>query len=249
MKEQLNDIARELQEITTKELTQQEKRENEKLYKRELKRSIKTILIEEIEKQQQKGETIQNIYKNIVINDYVFIDKAIQDILNYKIIKTKIFKDQEEKEKKEQFILYPFKNFDIAEDVDNNFYTILKNLYNRYKLTSEALKNDTTEELRQLFLKYYNNYGYKIARQTLYNEENKQAIIIATAPRSRNTIQQNYYKILNEVDKLHKIQHPEQAKEQKQPKQTKKGTIKHKKSFLLGSILVGAINGLKKASK
>lgn len=253
MKEQLNNITRELQEITTKELTQQEKRENEKLYKRELKKEIKATLQQEIEEQQIKGETIDNIYKYIVINSDAFKDNIINTLYNYKIETTRkkpqAIEYQDERKNKIEYITlfnYPFKDYDIAEDVEDQFYKILKSVINKYNLIGDVLKSDVLEELKQLFLQYYNNYNYIIARKTLYNEQNKNAIIIATAPRSRKIVQQNYYKILNEIDKNFKIQHPEQAKEQKKDK---KGYIKHRKSFLLGSFLVGAIDGLKKASK
>ena len=248
MKEQLNNITRELEEITNKELTQQEKKENEKLYKRELKRAIKTILTEEIEKEQQKGQTLEAIYKNIIINYDIFIDIIIQDILNYKIIKMKTYKDHKGNEKKEEFVNYPFKDFDIAEDVDNQFYIILKNVINKYKLKTEVLKDDTIEELRQYFDSFYKKYGYTTARKALYKESSKKAIEQATKTRSKKTVQDNYFKILNECDRLYKIQHPEEVKTQTK---TKTGTTKknNRKKWIIGGLAIGFINGIKKASK
>lgn len=254
MKEQLNNITRELQEITTKELTQQEKKEHEKLYKKELKKEIKATLQQEIEEQQEKGETIDNIYKYIIINSDTFKDNIINTLYNYKIETTRkkpqAIEYQDESKNKIEYITlfnYPFKNYDIAEDVEDQFYKILKSVINKYNLIGDVLKNDVLEELKQLFLQYYNNYNYTIARETLYNEQNKNAIIIATAPRSRKIVQDNYYKTLNEIDRNYKIEHPEETKEQKAQKQN--GIIKHKKTLLFGSFIVGAIDGLKKASK
>ena len=80
MKEQLQNITRELQEISTKELTKEEQKKNEQLYKTELKRQIKIEIVQEIEEQLQQGESIKNIYNYLINNDDTYISNIIQNL-------------------------------------------------------------------------------------------------------------------------------------------------------------------------
>ena len=260
MKEQLNNITRELEEIKNKKLTKEEQKKNERLYKTELKRQIKIEIVQEIETQLQQGESIKNIYNYLINNDDTYISNIIQNILDYKIIIKRPFKNKENKIEFKFFNNYPFKDFDnIAEDVDNNYYTILKNVINKYNLKNNIENEKATEELEQLFLQYYNNYGYDTARKTLFDEYNKSVIIEATKIDNQEYIKKNYNKILRQIDGNFRIANHDEIKRQQQARQqatktiyreqTTRPLIKKKKTFFVGSILGGFIAGLLKISK
>lgn len=259
MKEQLNNITRELQEIKNKELTQQEKKENLQLYKKILKKTIKETIEQETETQLQQGETIKDIYNYLIVNDDTIKDNITEELLHYKKeVRREIaqaeYQDPKKNIKKYKILInYPFKDFDIAEDVDNLYYTILKNIYNKYTLKNNIDNNKTIEELESLFYSYYKNYGYKIARKTLFDEYNKNVIIEATDKNNQEYVKKNYTKILKQVDNNYKIANNEEIKQQEQLKKYQytqsKPIIKKKKTFYAGSIVAGFIAGLLKVSK
>lgn len=250
MREHLNDITRELQEINNKELTQQEKKEHEKLYKTELKRQIKIEIVQEIETQLQQGESIKDIYKYLINNDDTYISNIIENILKYKIVIKRPFKNKENKIEYKFFNNYPFKNFDnIAEDVDNNYYTILKNIINKYTLKIKVKEKELEEELKTTFFEVFKKYGYTRARELIFDDIIKNSFIkkVAEDKEEANFLNDIYLKTAKDTEKDFLLLYP-------QPKQTKttyknNNRIKHRKTILMGSIAYGFLNGIVKASK
>lgn len=255
MKEHLNDITRELQEINNKELTQQEKKENEKLYKKELKIEIKGTIQQEIEKQLEEGEALKDIYNFLIVNDDTIKDNIFNTLYNY-TIKIKRVKPapeyvNESKNKKEFIYLvnYPFKCFDIGEDIDNLYYTILKNIINKYTLKLKVKEKELQEELKETFFEVFKKYGYTRARELIFDDIIKNSFIkkVAEDKEELNFLNNIYLKTAKDTEKDFLLLYP-------QPKQTKttyknNNRIKHRKTILMGSIVYGFLNGIVKASR
>ena len=266
MKEQLNNITREIQERNNKELTQHEKQENEKLYKKELKKITKEHIKQTFEEKKDKGETINNIFRYMIEEGDYYKDNITEELFNYSIEQVKIkaedgYNNSNEEHRKIVIEkIYPFKDFDIINDIDDIYIKTLKSIYNDYKIISsfkeEDKKEQAIEELKELFINYYNKLGYINARATLHDINNKQVIINATKQRTRKTIEQNYYKILNEIDRTYKIANHYKIEQEQKAIKNKVKAIEQKaskkkghKKIYVGAFTVGIVRGLIKASK
>lgn len=249
MREHLNDITRELQEINNKELTQKEKQENEKLYKKELKREIKGTIQQEIEKQLEEGEALKDIYNFLIVNDDTIKDNIYNTLYNYTIEHLKPKATIENKKEYVIIKMYPFKGFDIGEDIDNLYYTILKNIINKYTLKIKVKEKELQEELKETFFEVFKNYGYTRAKELIFDDIIKNSFIkkVAEDKEEANFLNNIYLKTAKDTEKDFLLLYP-------QPKQTKttyknNNRIKHRKTILIGSIAYGFLNGIVKASK
>ena len=254
MKEQLNNITRELQEISTKELTKEEQKKNEQLYKTELKRQIKIEIVQEIETQLQQGESIKNIYNYLINNDDTYISNIIENILKYKIVIKRPFKNKENKIEYKFFNNYPFKDFDnIAEDVDNNYYTILKNIYNKYKIKSDINNEEIKEQLYNILYEIFTRYGYNNGKKYIFDDLISKSFINRAADNKeeKNFLSSIYLKTAKEAEKNYILTHPQEKQKQTIKQTTKKQKYKppFRKTILLGSATYGLIKGIYKASK
>lgn len=255
MKEHLNDISRELQERNTNELTQQEKQENEKLYKKELTKTIKETIFQYFEEEQEKGKNKKQIYYELLKEEGDNLkDNITSELLNYSMEKQKKvalvgYNTANNKYKTITEKIFPFKDFDIFTDIEANYFKILKNIYNQ--LIEQEKINDiiVKEELKTMFDNIFKNFGYTKAKKLIYNQN-----IIETftkrageSEEEKKNILKNYVKIAKESEKNFLAINPQETT--KTTRTSKNNKIKHSKTILFGSVIYGVFKGFAKASK
>lgn len=250
MKEQLNNITRELQEITTKELTKEEERKNDILYKKELHNFANDLIIEEFEKGLQEQQTAKEIYNNLILNDDNMKSYIIDALYSYKIIITKKMTLNNGEIYKKEFVNFPFQGKDIYHDIEQIYYNTLKNIYNKYTLKTNIKKEELKKELSETFFETFKKYGYTQGKIFLYDEIIKNSFVnkVAEDKEEAEHLKTIYLKTLKETEKNFLLMYP-QPKTTRQTTTQKKYKPPFRKTILIGSFIHGTIKGLYKASK
>lgn len=228
------------QEEEKRQITQQEEREEQKNYNNFVNETIK----EEIYFQFEKEKDTQKTYKNLFLNNK-YINNIIQIIdeeaqTQYKLI-TKWKKDKNGNFKESTEKLFLWDSFVNYNDITQLYYKILETIKKEYEKADKLREATALEKLEKYLILNYTQHLYNSCNQLFYKYDTIEKVKkeIAISEQEEKAIQENYYKILDRVDKIFKKQ---QVKEKEQKNQ-------HTGAIFAGAAIYGIFKGIKNATK
>lgn len=247
----LENIEYTLQQKNKNTQTQQEQRKNKQEYLNFLKGTIKDdfyLLFE-------KNNNYEDIYNDLILNSNIkqnyFINLIREESERRTTKTTKLIVNKQGNFEEIEKIIYLWDNFNIEEDIQENYFKILDNIYKEYKKKQEIYQKRLIKQIENDLSYVYEEFGYKAAHKTYYSRDmDKEAA--KHFGKNKNDILfiiDNYYEILKKIDNKYKTIDLNKEHQTNDTYTNKNVIERNKGKIYVGSAILGICKGIKKAIK
>ena len=181
--------------------------------------------------ERENKKTLQENYKKEIIGNLQAEFYNLFDTLSYREAYKRAILEKESivdritnfiesltyKKNNKKYYLYKAK-FDIVQDLRENYYKILNQIQKDYKNITEIQEAETLEKLKSYLLARFENAERLQSAINILSQSKYINLVIDEVTQDeqeKDIIQQNYYKILNEVIKQYKYSIQEEKQQEK----------------------------------